>query len=94
MGVAISGPTYFYGGNMLFITNTKRPEYTLKKKKQRYMLPCTQRVHRYGRHLTGHIWIVENPSDLETEIMAKAKNNSWWTSFDTFDEHDNKDEEC
>jgi hypothetical protein len=32
MGVAIDGPTYVYGDNMLVVHNTQRPESVLKKK--------------------------------------------------------------
>jgi hypothetical protein len=40
MGILLSGPTYVYGDNKSQVTNSSRPESTVKKKVQFHLLPC------------------------------------------------------
>ena len=73
MGVQISGPTYVYGGNMLFIHNTQRPDSTLRKKSNSMCYHAMLEPVAMVESLTGHIPTAENCADLVTKIIPGGK---------------------
>jgi hypothetical protein len=69
MGVALSGPTFFYGDNMSVVHNTQRPESVLKKKSNSI---CYHAVHEsavMGESIIGHVPSVDNPADICTKVV-------------------------
>ena len=52
MGMQISGPTYFYGDNMLVIHNTQRPESTFRKKSNSTCYHAVRELVEMGEFLT------------------------------------------
>jgi hypothetical protein len=72
MGVALSGPTYVYGENIV-VHNTQRPESVLKKKSNSI---CYHEVHEsaaMGESLIGHAPSVDNPADICTNVVPGGK---------------------
>jgi hypothetical protein len=69
MGVALSGPTYFYWDNMSVFHNTQQPWSVLKNKSD-YI--CYHAVHNSaarGESITGHVPSVENTADIYTKVV-------------------------
>eukprot|EP00804_Cyclotella_cryptica_P003833 CCRYP_018938-RA/>CCRYP_018938-RA protein AED:0.33 eAED:0.33 QI:0/0/0/1/0/0/2/0/299 len=63
MGVPVKGASYLYGDNMSVVTNTSKPESTLKKKSN---LICYHAVHEavaMGEALVAHIPTKKNLAD-------------------------------
>ena len=69
MGVAITGPTYIYGDNMLVIHNTQWPESTLKKKSNQICYHFVRESVAMGESLTTHVPTADNPADLATKLI-------------------------
>jgi hypothetical protein len=69
MGVAISGPSYIYGDNMLVIPNTQCPESVLKKKSNSICYHAMREAVAMGECVTGHICTHNNSADLCTKLM-------------------------
>ena len=53
--VPIYGPSYIYGGNMLVIHNTQRPESTLKRKSNYILYHDFCESIAMGESLTGYV---------------------------------------
>jgi hypothetical protein len=70
MGVAILGPSYIYGDNMLVIHNTQRPESVLKKKSNSICYHAMRKAVAMGECVTGHIRTHKNPANLCTKLMS------------------------
>ncbi len=73
MGIPLSGPTYIYGNNKSQVTNSSRPELTLKK---RFNSICYHAIHdlvAMGETLLMHIRTGENLADFLTKTTSGAK---------------------
>ncbi len=73
MGIPLSGPTYVYGDNKSQVTNSSRPESTLKKKCNSI---CYHAIHQsvaMGETLLMHIWTGENLADFLTKTTSGTK---------------------
>ncbi len=73
MGIPLSGPTYIYGDNKSQVTNSSRPELTLKKECN---LICYQAIREsvaMGETLLTHIRTGENLADFLTKTTSGAK---------------------
>ncbi len=69
MGIPMKGASYVYGNNMSVVTNTSRPESTLKKKSNSI---CYHAVHEdvaMGETLVAHIPTKKNLADLFTKVL-------------------------
>jgi hypothetical protein len=69
MGIPVKGASYMYGDNMSAVTNTSKPESTLKKK---YNLICYHAAHEavaMCEALVAHIPTKKNLADLFTEVL-------------------------
>jgi hypothetical protein len=69
MGVAIDGPTYVYGNNMLVVHNTQRPESVLKKKSNAIWYHSVWESAAMRESIFGHIPSVNNPADICTKAV-------------------------
>jgi hypothetical protein len=73
MGIPLSGPTYIYGDNVSQVTNSSRPESTLKKKCN---CICYHAIHEsvaMGETLLTHIKTRDNLADFLTKTTSGAK---------------------
>jgi hypothetical protein len=73
MGIPLSGLTYIYGDNKSQVTNSSRPESTLKKKRNSI---CYHEIHEsvaMGETLLMHIRTRENLSDFLTKTTSGTK---------------------
>jgi hypothetical protein len=73
MGVPLSGPTYIYCDNKSQVTNSSRPESTLKRKCNSI---CYHAIHEsvaMGETLPMHIRTGENLADFLTKTTSGAK---------------------
>jgi hypothetical protein len=70
MGVAISGPSYIHGDNIMSVLyNTQRPESVLKKKSNAICYHKIWEAVAMGECLTGHISTHNSPADISTKSM-------------------------
>jgi hypothetical protein len=69
MGVAIDGPTYNYGDNMLVVHNAQRPESVPKKKSNAICYHEVRDSAARGESIIGHIPSVNNPADICTKAV-------------------------
>ncbi len=70
MGVPINGPSYIYGDNMSVVTNSSRPESTLKKKSNSVCYHAVREAVAMGECLVAHIPTKKNLADLFTKILG------------------------
>ena len=73
MGVPLTGPSFIYGDNKSQVTNSTRPESTLKKKCNSV---CYHAIHEsvaMGESLTAHIRTQFNLADFLTKVPYGAK---------------------
>ncbi len=73
MGIPLSGPTYIYGDNKSHMTNSSRPESTLKKKCNSICYHTICESVAMGETLLTHIRTGENMADFLTKITSGAK---------------------
>jgi hypothetical protein len=73
MGVPLSGPTYVYGDNESQVTNSSRPELTLKKKCNFICYHAICESVAMGETLLVHIWTEDNLPDFLTKTTSGAK---------------------
>jgi hypothetical protein len=73
MGVPLSGPTYIYGDNKSQVTNSSRPESTLKKKCNLIFYHPIRELVAMGETLLAHIRNGENLADFLTKMTSGAK---------------------
>ena len=69
MGVPINRSSYVFGDNMSVVTNTSKPESTLRKKSNAI---CNHAVHEavaMGEALVAHIPTQKNLADLFTKVV-------------------------
>ena len=90
MGVPLTGPTYIYGDNMLFIYNTSRPESTLKKKSNSICYHVVREAVASGECLTTHCKTGDNYSDMMTKVLYGKKkwDNVAFILYDIWDHED------
>ena len=73
MGIPLSGPTYIYGDNKSQVTNSSRPESTLKKKCNSICYQAIRESVAMGETLLTHIRTGENLADFLTKTTSGAK---------------------
>jgi hypothetical protein len=73
MGIPLSGPMYIYGGNKSQVTNSSRPESTLKKKCNSICYHAIRELVAMGETLLMHIRTGENQADFLTKTTSGAK---------------------
>ncbi len=73
MGITLSGPTYVYGDNKSQVTNSSRPELTLKKKCNSICYHAICESVAMGETLLTHIRTGENLADFLTKTTSGAK---------------------
>jgi hypothetical protein len=73
MGIPLSGLTYFYGDNKSQVTNSFRPELTLKKKCDSICYHAIREPVAMGETLLMHIRTGENLADFLTKTTSGAK---------------------
>jgi hypothetical protein len=73
MGIPLSGPTYIYGDYKFQVTNSSRPESTLKKKCNSICYHEIRESVAMGETLLTHIRTGENLADFLTKTTSGAK---------------------
>jgi hypothetical protein len=73
MGTPLSGPTYIYGNNKSQVTNSSRPESTLKKKCNSICYHAIRELVAMGETLLMYIRTGENLADFLTKTTSGAK---------------------
>ena len=73
MGIPLSGPSYVYGDNKSAITNSTRPESTLKKKSNSIFYHAICESVAMGESLLTHVGTHDNLADLLTKPTFGAK---------------------
>ncbi len=73
MGVPLSGPTYIYGDNKSQVTNSSRPETTLKTKCNSVCYHAIRESVAMGETLLMHIRTGDNLADFLTKTTSGAK---------------------
>ncbi len=73
MGIPLSGPMYIYGDNKTQVTNSSRPESTLKKKCNSICYHAIHELFAMGETLLMHIRTGENLADFLNKITSGAK---------------------
>ena len=73
MGIPLSGPTYIYGDNKSQVTNSSRPESTLKKKCNSVCYHAIHELAAMGETLLMHIRTGDNLADFLTHTTSGAK---------------------
>jgi hypothetical protein len=72
MGIPLSGPTYVYGDNKSQVSNSSRPESTLKKKCNTICYHAIRESVAMGETLLMHIRTGENLADFLTKTTSGA----------------------
>jgi hypothetical protein len=73
MGIPLYGPTYINGDNKSQVTNSSRPELTLKKKCNSICYHAICESVAMGETLLTHIRTGENLADFLTKATSGAK---------------------
>ena len=73
MGVPVVGPSYVYGDNMSVITNSQKPQSTLKKKCNSICFHAVREAVAMGECLITHIPTANNLADVITKVTFDAK---------------------
>jgi hypothetical protein len=73
IGISLSGPTYIYGNNKSQVTNSYRPESTLKKKCNSICYHAIHELVARGETLLTHIRTGENLEDFLTKTTSGAE---------------------
>jgi hypothetical protein len=89
MGIPLIGPSFIYGDNKSQITNSTKPESTLKKKCNSICYHAIQESVAMGESRITHISTHDNLSDLITKVTHSAKRRKLVGGilFDIFDGH-------
>jgi hypothetical protein len=72
MGVTLIGPSFIYGDNKSQVTNSSRPELTLKKKCNLICYHAICESVAMGESLITHIQTWSNLSDFLTKVVNGA----------------------
>jgi hypothetical protein len=91
IGVLLSGPTYIYGDNKSQVTNSYRPESTLKKKCNSICYHAICESVAMGETLLMHIWTGDNLADFLTKTTSGAKHRKLVSGvvYDIYDDFQN-----
>jgi hypothetical protein len=73
MGIPLTGPSYIYGDNKSQVTNSSRPESTLKKKCNSICYHAIRESVAMGESLITHIKTDNNLSNFLTKTTSGAK---------------------
>jgi hypothetical protein len=73
MGIPLTGPSYIYWDNKSQVTNSSRPELTLKKKCNSICYHAIQESVAMGESLITHIKTDDKLSDFLTKMTSGAK---------------------
>jgi hypothetical protein len=73
MGIPLSGPTYIYGDSKSQVTNSSRPESTLKKKCNPICYHAIRESVAMGETLLTHIRTGESLADFLTKTTSGTK---------------------
>jgi hypothetical protein len=73
MGVALSGPTFFYGDNMYVVHNTQRHESVLKKKSNSICYHAVRESAAMGESIIVNVPSVDNPADIRTKVFPDGQ---------------------
>ena len=87
MGVPLNGPSLISGDNMSVVTNTSKPETTLRKKSNSICYHFVREAVAAGECLVRHISTHENVADLLTKVLTGKKRRDFVRSilYDIFD---------
>jgi hypothetical protein len=72
MGVPLTGPSFIYGDNKSKVTNSSRPESTLKKKCNAVCYHAIRELVAMGKLLITHIPTQFNLADFLTKVANGA----------------------
>jgi hypothetical protein len=89
MGVPLTGPSFIYGDNKSQVTNSSRPESTLKKKCNLICYHAIRELVAMGESLITHIWTWFNLADFLTKVTNGAMHRRLIGNV-LFDIYDNK----
>ena len=70
MGIPIDGASRIFGDNMSVVTNSSKPESTLKKKSNSVCYHAVREAVAMGEALVAHIPTRKNLADLFTKILS------------------------
>ena len=84
MGVHISGLAYVYCDNKSVVTNTQKPESTLRKKSNQICYHFVRESVAARESKTAHISTDENPADLATKIHKGGRKRTESFGWKTF----------
>jgi hypothetical protein len=89
MGIPFTSPSIIYGDNKSQITNSTKPESTLKKKCYSICYHAAQESVAMGESQITHISTHDNLSDLMTKVThgAKCRKLVGGILYDIFDDH-------
>jgi hypothetical protein len=89
MGIPLTGPSYIYGDNKSQVTNSTRPESTLKKKCNSICYHAVRESVAMGESLITHIRTEHNHSDLMTKVTSGCKRRRLVGGilYDIYDDH-------
>jgi len=89
MGIPLTGPSYIYGDNKSQVTNSTRPESTLKKKCNSICYHAVRESVAMGESMITHIRTENNHSDLMTKLTSGAKRRQLVGDilYDIYDDH-------
>ena len=88
MGVEVSGPSYIYGDNMSVVTNSSKPESTLKKKSNSICYHAVRESVAMGESLVTHIKGNDNVADVLTKSVVGQKRRTLVSKilYDVYDD--------
>jgi hypothetical protein len=89
MEIPLTGPSFIYADNESQVTNSTRPESTLKKKCNSICYHAVQKSVAMGESLITHIDSEENISDLMTKVTHGGKRRQLVGNilYDIYDDH-------
>ena len=90
LGIPLTGPSYIYGDNKSQVTNSTKPESTLKKKCNSICYHAVRESVAMGESMMiTHISTGHNHSDLMTKVTSGAKRRRLVGGilYDIYDDH-------
>jgi hypothetical protein len=89
MGLPLTGPSFIYADNKSQVTNSTRPELTLKNRCNSICYHAVQESVAMGESLLTHINSEENLSDLMIKVTHGSKHHQLIGNilYDIYNEH-------
>ena len=89
MGIPLAGPSYFFGDNKSQVTNSTKPESTLKRKCNSICYHFIRESVAMGESAVTHFKTGHNSSDLLTKVTygAKRRRLVGGILYDIYDDH-------